>query len=216
MALAEGLAGIVARLGNAQLCECLILAFYAARLAQSMGCTGPPCMHTTSCPLTCCACCAPAAAEERLKAAVELKDRISDAVAGSDQSVWAQFVQPCCALLRSVPPVLVDNTQHKLRNTCLDILGRVPQAETVKQLVPEVFEVCHSVLNNDNQDNAVAALKVMFDSVKAYRSALETQAQQLLETALQVCVCVCVRARVCVWHRPLVLALVHWSIVYGK
>lgn len=63
-----------------------------------------------------------------------------------------------------------------------------------------------AALNLDNQDNAVLAVKIVFDLHRTFRSQLEVQAAPFLDfvikvstrSMLDVCVCVCVAKLACI------------------
>lgn len=129
-----------------------------------------------------------AACEERLKAAQEIRDTTLESCATPEgYTTWLQtFFKPCCEVLRSVPAQLEDSAEHRLRNTVLEILTRLQPTEVFKPHVQELFDVGMVVVQSDNQDNAVLAVKMMFDLQRAYKGQMEAQAAQFLELALQV------------------------------
>lgn len=50
----------------------------------------------------------------------------------------------------------------------------------------QLFEAALNVLQTDNQENAVSAVKLILDLVKTYKGHMETQAQLFLDVTLQV------------------------------
>lgn len=97
------------------------------------------------------------------------------------------FFKPFCEVLRSTTPQFSDNSEHKLRNTILDILHRLPQTDLLKPHVPELFEVLHTrVLAVDNQENGLIAIKIVFDLQKNFRGQYEREAQPFLDYVVQV------------------------------
>lgn len=137
-------------------------------------------------PQRCCLALPHAAIEERVKLVTDLREGIEIVFTPEYPSYLQALFKPFCDILRTVPPQLADNTEHKLRNLVLDILNRLPQNDAFKPYVGEMFEVCMAALRDDNQDNAVHAIKVVFDLHKSYRTALEPQAAQLLEFVVTV------------------------------
>jgi hypothetical protein len=98
---------------------------------------------------------------------------------------------PLCAVLRSLPPCFIslEEPAHKLRAAVLDMLGRLPQSEAMRPHAPALFDACLGVLQNDNQENAITAVKLMFDLLKAHKQGVEASAAAFQDTILTVCVC---------------------------
>lgn len=130
----------------------------------------------------------PEALEDRLRAAMELKD-VSLELLTSNYSAWLEtYFQPCCAVVRKVEPQFQSNLQHQLRYAVLELLNRLPQNEVFKPHAASLFQLCLGVVRADNQDNALIANKIMFDMLKTYKAQLEPQAEKFMELVLQVSV----------------------------
>jgi hypothetical protein len=67
-------------------------------------------------------CCA--AVEQRLTVLTEIRESIELVHTGEYAGFLSNFLDPFLRLLQTVPPSFMDNTEHKLRNTVLDILNR--------------------------------------------------------------------------------------------
>lgn len=102
------------------------------------------------------------------------------------QVFLATYFKPLCDLLRSVPPQSADTPEHTLRKQVLDILTRLPPNEVIRTCVGELYEVCLNVLQTDNQENGVPAIKLMLDLQKAFRVVLEQQGAQLAQLLTKV------------------------------
>jgi len=63
----------------------------------------------------------------------------------------------------------VDNPEHKLRNVVLEVLNRLPHNEVLRPYVPELLRLALQVLGSDNEDNAIIALRIIFDLHKNFR-----------------------------------------------
>ncbi|PNH02856.1 putative transcription-associated protein 1 [Tetrabaena socialis] len=113
--------------------------------------------------------------EERVKVAAELKEGIEIVLTPEYTSFLSTFFKPFCDILRTVPPQPSDTPEHKLRNTVLDILTRLPQNEAIRGHITELYDVCLNVTQTDNQDNGLPAIKLLLDLQKAYRGFLEAQ-----------------------------------------
>jgi len=96
----------------------------------------------------------------------------------------------------------VDNDENKTRHTVLEIVSKFPVTPNVEILKPIVLEIltmsmkvsylfmyviqCDSlkivllqVLVDDNEENALVAIRIIFDLHKTFKPALETQVQVL-------------------------------------
>lgn len=125
--------------------------------------------------------------EDKLKVVLELKEGIEIVLTPSEYSAFVStFFKPFCDILRTVPPQFADTPEHKLRSTVVDILTRLPQNEVLRNHIVELYDVCLNVTQNDNQDNALPAIKLLLDLQKSYRSFLETQASQLAQFLIKV------------------------------
>ena len=73
-------------------------------------------------------------------------------------------------LLEGAPASFSDCTAHKLRRVILDILNRMPNNETLRPYTAELMNVAHTVLGADNEENALTALRIIFDLHKNFRT----------------------------------------------
>lgn len=60
----------------------------------------------------------------------------------------------------------------------LEVFSRLPQNDNLKPYVLDLASIAHKVIGeiNDNEDNAVLCLKLLFELHKSYRGVLEQQA----------------------------------------
>ncbi|GIL72029.1 hypothetical protein Vretifemale_2442, partial [Volvox reticuliferus] len=120
-----------------------------------------------------------ASVEDKVKIAAELKENIDIVLTAEYSAFLSTFFKPFCDILRTVPPQFADTPEHKLRNTILDILTRLPINEAFKGYMLELYDVCLNVTQNDNQDNGLPAIKLLLDLQKTYRGYLEAQGSHL-------------------------------------
>ena len=73
------------------------------------------------------------------------------------------------------------STQHKLRNTILEIISRMPSNEVLRPHAPHLVAVALDILNRDYEDNALLASKIIFDLYKVYRSLPQDYVQPFLD-----------------------------------
>ena len=73
--------------------------------------------------------------KERLQLAVEVRDAIEVVNSSSEYPKFiAAFMPALTAVLESTPAQLSDGPEHKLRNTTLEILNRMPHTEALEAL----------------------------------------------------------------------------------
>ena len=144
------------------------------------------------------------AAKDRHALAQEIRESI-EIVQTSEYSNFLQhFVKAFNTYLRGtsndqspyfVPPVERFNTEspsYKTRSVLLEILNRVPTTDVLKPFAPELLKLCMHLLENDDEDNAVIALRIILDLHKQYRRApnvpgiLEPEVQPFLNFVCKV------------------------------
>ncbi|GFR40174.1 hypothetical protein Agub_g731, partial [Astrephomene gubernaculifera] len=119
--------------------------------------------------------------DEKVKVASELKENIEIVLTGEYSSFLSTFFRPFCDILRTVPPQFADTPEHKLRNNVVDILTRLPQNEALRSHIVELYDVCLNVVQTDNQDNGLPAIKLLLDLQKGFRTFLEGQGSLLAQ-----------------------------------
>ncbi len=77
------------------------------------------------------------------------------------------------------------NDMQQLRGSVLDIFSRFPShSEHLKPYVIELDDACMKVLRNDNEDNAVIAIKIVCDLHKVHKHVLEGSVQNFFDTVV--------------------------------
>lgn len=76
---------------------------------------------------------------------------------------------------------MVDNKVNKFRHVILEILHRLPNNEVLKPHVQELLLLVMTVVDTDNEDNAIQGLRVVFDLQKNYRPQLESEVPRFLQ-----------------------------------
>ncbi|UIZ26478.1 hypothetical protein KXD40_001859 [Peronospora effusa] len=89
--------------------------------------------------------------------------------------VWKGLLQ------NKLPPQLHASTQNRCRKMLLQILNRLPSNETLRPYVTQLLQLLMEVLQKDNEDNALIALKTLFDLHRNYRPGLRNEVQPFLE-----------------------------------
>ena len=63
------------------------------------------------------------------------------------------------AVLESTPAQLSDGPEHKLRNTTLEILNRMPHTEALRPFDKQVLKLAMDALKAENEENALFCLR---------------------------------------------------------
>ena len=108
----------------------------------------------------------------------EIKDRI-DIVHTPE---FGNFIHHIFPVLRElivvkIPPQFEDNDENKVRQMILEIFSRFPSTEVIRPIVMDLMTIGLKVLQEDNEENAIISLKIMFDLHKTYRPSLEGYVQ---------------------------------------
>lgn len=108
----------------------------------------------------------------------EIKERI-EIVQTPEYAPFLSHLFPALRdlVVLKISPQFEDNDENKIRHTVLEIFNRLPSTEVLRQLVVELVAISMKVVTDDNEDNAVLALKILFDLHKAFRPGLESQVQ---------------------------------------
>jgi transformation/transcription domain-associated protein len=73
-----------------------------------------------------------------------------------------------------------------LRSCIIEILHRLPLNESFKPYAADIAAVLLDILRHDNEENSVAAIKVIMDLHKSYKQVLEDQVQPFLDYVLDL------------------------------
>ena len=110
----------------------------------------------------------------------EIKERI-DIVHTPEFGNFISHIFPVLRdlIVAKIPPQFEDNDENKLRQMILEIFSRFPTTEVIRPIVADLMSIGLKILQEDNEENAIIALKFMFDSHKTYRPSLESYVQVL-------------------------------------
>ena len=118
--------------------------------------------------------------EFRLKVATEIRDSIEIVHTSEYSNFLAAFFPVFSKILQQGRAHFQDCAEQKLRNVLLEILNRLPHNETLRPYVTELLNLSMHVLNNDNEENSLICLRIIFDLHKNYRPTLDAFAQPFL------------------------------------
>lgn len=83
--------------------------------------------------------------------------------------------------LREGEPQYVEGDKQKIRNVLLEILNRLPPYnEVLKPYVSELVQLVMYVLEVDNEENAIIAIRIIFDVHKNNAPHMEKEVPQFL------------------------------------
>ena len=125
--------------------------------------------------------------KERLQLAVEVRDAIEVVNSSSEYPKFiAAFMPALTAVLESTPAQLSDGPEHKLRNTTLEILNRMPHTEALRPFDKQVLKLAMDALKAENEENALICLRIIFDLHRNFRPNLESEVAPFLEFVCDV------------------------------
>ncbi|KAI9139518.1 hypothetical protein BKA69DRAFT_1040037 [Paraphysoderma sedebokerense] len=90
-------------------------------------------------------------------------------------------------LLNLTKPVFASSSfEQKLRFTILEILHRFPQNDHLKPFANDIVSMLMTIIKNDNEDNAVLALKIIVDLHRVYKNLLEEHVEPFLDLVMEM------------------------------
>ncbi|PVU85473.1 hypothetical protein BB559_007001 [Furculomyces boomerangus] len=78
------------------------------------------------------------------------------------------------------------SSEQKLRNTLLKVVQRVSTNELIRPAPKDISATLLNVVKNDNEENAILALKTLYDLHRIYRIALEGFANEFLDLTVEI------------------------------
>ncbi|KAJ1932885.1 transcription-associated protein 1, partial [Linderina pennispora] len=90
-------------------------------------------------------------------------------------------------LLLKIPPVFVNSApEQKLRSTLLEIIQRLPHSEVLRPIALDVVTTLMSQVKNENEENAVLCLKIIYEVHRLFRNSMDPMAVSFLELAVEI------------------------------
>jgi transformation/transcription domain-associated protein len=83
-------------------------------------------------------------------------------------------------------PQATENAEHKLRNVVIEILNRLPHSEVLRPFVQDLLKLSLRVLTQDNVDNALLAIRIVFDLLRNFRPTVEAEVQPFLDFVIAI------------------------------
>ncbi|CCF50080.1 hypothetical protein NDA11_006772 [Ustilago hordei] len=118
----------------------------------------------------------------KLAIAFDLKELL-DLFQNFDYALFLKHVVPAfVSLLESAPcSFTAEAPEQRLRHIVLETTHRLPQQEILKPYADPLMTAMLKVLGQDNEENAVLALKVIIDLHRSFKAVLQDQVQPFLE-----------------------------------
>uniref|UniRef100_K3WPN5 Uncharacterized protein n=1 Tax=Globisporangium ultimum (strain ATCC 200006 / CBS 805.95 / DAOM BR144) TaxID=431595 RepID=K3WPN5_GLOUD len=85
-----------------------------------------------------------------------------------------------------LPPQLRTTQINRCRKVLLQIINRLPSNDALRPYVTQLLHALMDVLHRDNEENALIALKTLFDLHRNYRPGLRNEVQPFLELVQQM------------------------------
>jgi transformation/transcription domain-associated protein len=125
-------------------------------------------------------------AEVSLEAAQELRERMEIVHTTEFPRMLASMLPAFSTVLSHLvrPNPDTTTTEHKVRNSVLEVLSRLPNNEVLRPHAAQILAVAMEVLVNDYEDNALLASRIIFDLHKNYRQMPQEQVQPYLDFVL--------------------------------
>lgn len=128
----------------------------------------------------------PVGTTEKLQLATELRDSIEIVHTSEYLNFLKAFFPAFRRVLAGTKPQFKDGDEHKLRNTVLEILNRLPHNEVIRPFSHDLMKICLGTLEADNEDNAMISLRIIFDLHKNFRPSLESEVRPFLDFVAKV------------------------------
>mmetsp|Transcript_36167 Transcript_36167/g.86969 ORF Transcript_36167/g.86969 Transcript_36167/m.86969 type:complete len:1183 (+) Transcript_36167:171-3719(+) len=120
--------------------------------------------------------------EEALAAAKGLREQI-EVVHTTEYPLMLSALLPAFSTIftTTAPNGDPKSTEHRLRNTVLEIMSRMPSNEVLRPHAPHLVAVSLDVLKRDYEENALLACGIIFNLYKQYRSLPQDYVQPFLD-----------------------------------
>ncbi|DBA02933.1 TPA: hypothetical protein N0F65_005960 [Lagenidium giganteum] len=94
--------------------------------------------------------------------------------------IWRNLLQT------KLPPQTRSTQANRCRKVLLQIINRLPSNDALRPYVTQLLHILMDVLNRDNEENSLIALKTIFDLHRNFRPALRTEVQPFLDIVQQM------------------------------
>ena len=125
---------------------------------------------------------------KNLSTVSEICDMVEPMGSSIEYDQFLKAVIPALVIRLNATPIshLGLSPQHKLRNSILEVLNRCNMNETFEPFAVETLDVLLAVLQQDNEENGVLAMKVITGYFKSYKSALIERVTSFIDVIMSV------------------------------
>ncbi|CEP62323.1 histone acetyltransferase TRA1 LALA0_S05e03004g [Lachancea lanzarotensis] len=128
------------------------------------------------------------ASSVHLAAVSELCDVIDPIGSSADYEQFLKTVMGVLLERLQQTPISLDSTssQHKLRNSILEVVSRCNMNETFEPYALANLEIMLTILQEDNEENGVLAMKIITSFFKAYKAALQDRVTSFIDVIMNI------------------------------
>jgi transformation/transcription domain-associated protein len=119
--------------------------------------------------------------DEKLKIVNEIRDYIEITFTAEYQGFLQHLMPSFLHVLQVLRPVNVDDKVHRIRNTILEILSRLPMTDVFRPYGSEVLSHVLRIVNEDNEDNALIALRIFSEVLRYFKTGFDNETQQFVQ-----------------------------------
>ncbi|KAM0940239.1 putative non-specific serine/threonine protein kinase [Dioscorea sansibarensis] len=120
--------------------------------------------------------------QARLQMVMEVRDSLEIAHTSEYLNFLKCYFRAFTTVLTQLTkPQLCENHEHKLRNVVVEILNRLPHSEVLRPFVQDLLKLSLQVLTQDNEDNALISIRIIFDLLRNFRPTVESEVQPFLD-----------------------------------
>ena len=123
----------------------------------------------------------------RLQLAMEVRDSLEMTHTPDYLNFLRCYFRAFSAILTNyTTPQATENAEHKLRNVVIEILNRLPHSEVLRPFVQDLLKLSLRVLTQDNEDNALLAIRIVFDLLRNFRPTVEAEVQPFIDFVIVI------------------------------
>ncbi|XP_020600148.1 LOW QUALITY PROTEIN: transformation/transcription domain-associated protein-like [Phalaenopsis equestris] len=118
----------------------------------------------------------------RLQMVMEVRDSLEIAHTSEYLNFLKCYFRAFSVILTHITtPQMTENVEHKLRNVVVEILNRLPHSEVLRPFVQDLLKLSLQVLTQDNEDNALISIRIIFDLLRNFRPTVESEVQPFID-----------------------------------
>ncbi|KAI0530691.1 hypothetical protein KFK09_000238 [Dendrobium nobile] len=120
--------------------------------------------------------------QTRLQMVMEVRDSLEIAHTSEYLNFLKCYFRAFSMILTQITtPQMTENVEHKLRNVVVEILNRLPHSEVLRPFVQDLLKLSLQVLTQDNEDNALISIRIIFDLLRNFRPTVESEVQPFID-----------------------------------